>query len=156
MQRLYLNANLKGLIDELSEYISEEEVMKFISNNFTVTDELLKVIADRINLGANESITLLVGDAVEGLLDSTNDLSERVGKLSSTQSEMSTYLQLIPGEGVYVGYPGGNTRAFIDQYGWFKVMIGDRSVTAMGPNQYQLGELVFYNTGSSVAVRRVN
>ena len=32
MQSLYLNSNLKGLIDELKQYISEDEVMKFISN----------------------------------------------------------------------------------------------------------------------------
>lgn len=32
MQSLYLNSNLKGLIDELKQYVSEEEIMKFISN----------------------------------------------------------------------------------------------------------------------------
>lgn len=33
MQSLYLNSNLKGLIDELKQYTSEEEIMKFISNS---------------------------------------------------------------------------------------------------------------------------
>ena len=37
MQSLYLNSNLKGLIVELKRYVSDEEIMKFISN----TDFLL-------------------------------------------------------------------------------------------------------------------
>lgn len=43
MQSLYLNANLKGLIDELKQYISEDEIMKFISN----TDFLVKYMDDK-------------------------------------------------------------------------------------------------------------
>ncbi len=42
MQSLYLNSNLKGLIDELKQYISEEEIMKFISN----TDFLIEHLDD--------------------------------------------------------------------------------------------------------------
>ena len=43
MQSLYLNSNLRGLIDELKQYISEDEVMKFISN----TDFLVKHMYDK-------------------------------------------------------------------------------------------------------------
>lgn len=32
MQSLYLNSNLKGLIEELEQYVSEEEIMGFIAN----------------------------------------------------------------------------------------------------------------------------
>ena len=42
MQSLYLNANLKGLIDELKQYASEEEVMRFISD----TDFLISHMHD--------------------------------------------------------------------------------------------------------------
>ena len=44
MQSLYLNANLNGLINELKQYTSEEEIMKFISN----TDFLMIHMEDRI------------------------------------------------------------------------------------------------------------
>ena len=43
MQSLYLNSNLKGLIDELKQYVSEEEIMKFISN----TDFLVNHMDDK-------------------------------------------------------------------------------------------------------------
>ncbi len=43
MQKLYLNSNLKGLIDELKQYVSEDEIMKFISN----TDFLVKHMDDK-------------------------------------------------------------------------------------------------------------
>ncbi len=43
MQSLYLNANLNGLIAELKQYISEDEIMKFISN----TDFLIKYMDDK-------------------------------------------------------------------------------------------------------------
>lgn len=40
MQSLYLNSNLKGLIDELKQYVSEEEIMKFISNTDFLIDHM--------------------------------------------------------------------------------------------------------------------
>jgi len=40
MQSLYLNSNLKGLIDELKQYVSEEEIMKFIFNTDFLVDHL--------------------------------------------------------------------------------------------------------------------
>lgn len=43
MESLYLNANLKGLIDELKQYTSEEEIMRFISS----TDFLVKHMNDK-------------------------------------------------------------------------------------------------------------
>ncbi|MBR4619113.1 MAG: hypothetical protein IKO49_07400 [Bacilli bacterium] len=43
LQSLYLNSNLKGLIDELKQYVSEEEIMKFISN----TDFLINHMDDK-------------------------------------------------------------------------------------------------------------
>ena len=43
MESLYFNSNLKGLIEELSQYDSEEEIMKFISN----TDFLVKHLDDK-------------------------------------------------------------------------------------------------------------
>ena len=40
MESLYLNANLKGLIDELSKYTSDKEVMKFISDMDFLLDNI--------------------------------------------------------------------------------------------------------------------
>ncbi len=37
MESLYLNANLRGLIDEMKQYISEDEIMKFISSMDFIT-----------------------------------------------------------------------------------------------------------------------
>lgn len=43
MERLYLNADLLGLINELKNYVSEEEIMKFISG----TDFLIEHLDDK-------------------------------------------------------------------------------------------------------------
>lgn len=40
MESLYLNANLKGLIDEIKQYISENEIMEFISDLDFVTKNI--------------------------------------------------------------------------------------------------------------------
>lgn len=40
MQSLYLNSNLKGLIDNLKQYVSEEEIMKFISNTDFIVNHM--------------------------------------------------------------------------------------------------------------------
>lgn len=60
MQRLYLNANLKGLIDELKLYTKEEDIMKFISN----TDFLVEHMADR-NLELFEKN--MIGDCLKNI-----------------------------------------------------------------------------------------
>lgn len=136
--------------DSQASMMLTDRVFELVSENFTVTDELISAIAERIDLSANESINLLV----TGMQEDIDDNAEQLGDLASEQNNMATYLRLVYGEGVYIGYQGGSAEAFISQNGVFAVLVNGEAVTEMGANYQRIGKLTFSYVGDNVVVRR--
>ena len=86
MENLYLNANLKGLLDELKKYSSEEEAMKFICSFDLISDhyaDLMVFKSKRLQKSLENVHTFLLDAYKEKL---TQDLCSN----SITQEEYET------------------------------------------------------------------
>lgn len=116
----------------------------------------IKAIGDSLDLSANQSVNIIVGNATNELSEELDGVSARVEDCV-THPELSTYMRIIaPGieaadpPGVYVGLSTNGQRpameAFIDATGWFRVLNNGTSVTSLGPRIQELGTLTIYET----------
>lgn len=121
MENLYFSANLKGLIQELNKYASEEEIMKFITD----TDFIIKYLSNKrpslienqslINC-MNRSTIFLITNYIKMLI-----LQEKEGIISNEElrEKANDYIKSIPhkiirGKYEYVIYDSDDINSSIE------------------------------------------
>lgn len=103
MQSLYFNANLKGLIDSLKQYNTEENVYKFITTldflNKHLTDKRLMNTSNQIRLTSLKNINyFLIYTYIQKVLleqqDEINDTKKLFDKLEPFLSELPREIKI--------------------------------------------------------------